>query len=159
MGTATGYSTVYLGRGSRRVDGRILTIEHDTGRAARANAYFKAAGLDTRIELRVADALECIALLSGRFDFGFIDIEKKVIEKRNTIAAQTEALGFEIVSLPEAELDKSAFIEHFKEVRNLREQISRNERSIDEWTKLTEELEVKEVTAADAPEQPTEKTD
>jgi predicted O-methyltransferase YrrM len=77
LGTATGYSTIYMARGSSDVGGRIATIEHDAGLAERARANFQAAGVGDRVEIHVEDALACISNLAGGYDFIFIDIEKK----------------------------------------------------------------------------------
>ena len=77
LGTATGYSAIYLARGSSDAKGHIVTIEQDAHFAARARANFEAAGVGDRVEIRVEDALECINNLTGGYDFVFIDIEKK----------------------------------------------------------------------------------
>ncbi len=77
LGTATGYSTIYLARGCEAVNGRVMTLEQDAAQAAKAAANFKAAGLHTRIELRVCDALQEIAALDTVFDLIFMDIEKE----------------------------------------------------------------------------------
>jgi predicted O-methyltransferase YrrM len=77
LGTATGYSAIYLARGSKDVKGRIVTIEQDAGLAARARQNFQAAGVGDRVEIRVEDALTCINNLSEDYDFIFLDIEKK----------------------------------------------------------------------------------
>jgi predicted O-methyltransferase YrrM len=55
----------------------VVTLEHDETMAARARRNFKAAGLQTRIELRICDALHELATLDTSFDMVFIDIEKE----------------------------------------------------------------------------------
>jgi len=77
IGTATGYSAVYLARGCEAVNGRLITLENDSSRADRARQNFKRAGLEKRVEVVVGDALETLGSLDDEFDLIFIDIEKK----------------------------------------------------------------------------------
>jgi len=77
IGTATGYSTVYLARGCEPFNGRVVTLEHDSERAARAEQNLLKAGLGKRVKVRVADALEALSRMEDQFDLIFIDIEKK----------------------------------------------------------------------------------
>lgn len=77
IGTATGYSAIYLARGCESVDGRVITLELDRSRAASARQNFEKAGLGKRIEVREGDALNTLNELDDEFDLIFIDIEKK----------------------------------------------------------------------------------
>jgi predicted O-methyltransferase YrrM len=77
VGTATGYSAIYLARACEPVNGRVVTLEHDSSRASRARQNFQKAGLGDRVDVRVADALQTLNRLDGEFDMIFIDIEKK----------------------------------------------------------------------------------
>jgi len=77
VGTATGYSAIYLARACEPVNGRVVTLEHDSSMAARARQNFQEAGLGDRVDVRVADALQTLNRLDGEFDLIFIDIEKK----------------------------------------------------------------------------------
>jgi caffeoyl-CoA O-methyltransferase len=77
IGTATGYSAVYLARGCEALNGRLITLENDSSRADRARQNFKRAGLERRVEVVVGDALETLGRLDDEFDLIFIDIEKK----------------------------------------------------------------------------------
>jgi predicted O-methyltransferase YrrM len=77
LGTATGYSTIYLGRACQP-GGRVVTLERDEsfGRLARGN--FAKAGLEKIIEVKVGDALKIMATMPGGvFDFIFLDIDKE----------------------------------------------------------------------------------
>jgi predicted O-methyltransferase YrrM len=76
LGTATGYSTIFLARACECFKGSVLTIENDGVMAARARMNIKKAGLEKTIEIRQAEALKEIIELDGIFDFVFIDIEK-----------------------------------------------------------------------------------
>ena len=45
LGTAIGYSAMWLGLAARQNEGRVVTIEKDPARAAWAEAYFRQADL------------------------------------------------------------------------------------------------------------------
>ncbi len=77
LGTATGYSTLYLARAAAGVPGRVLTLEWQETFAQRARANFARAGLASMVEVRVGDALELMAQMSGPFDLIFMDIDKE----------------------------------------------------------------------------------
>jgi caffeoyl-CoA O-methyltransferase len=77
LGTATGYSGIYLARGCEPVQGRLLSLEMNETMAARARANFARAGLTGRVEVRVGEALSSLAALSGPFDLIFLDIDKE----------------------------------------------------------------------------------
>lgn len=77
LGTATGYSAIYLGRGCEPANGRVITLEWEEGMAARARANIAWAGLAERIEVRVGDAQVLMQALSGPFDLIFLDIDKE----------------------------------------------------------------------------------
>jgi len=76
LGTATGYSAIYLASACESSGGRVITLEIDKGMADRAWANFKKAGLDHCIEIVVGDALKEITALQGPYDLIFLDIEK-----------------------------------------------------------------------------------
>jgi caffeoyl-CoA O-methyltransferase len=77
LGTATGYSGIYLARGCEPAQGRVLSLEMDEAMAARARANFARAGLADRVEVRVGEALSRLAGLAGPFDLIFLDIDKE----------------------------------------------------------------------------------
>ena len=76
LGTANGYSAIYLARGCQAVDGIVVTLEADSHMAARARENFRRAGVSDRIEIHETDALEMLPQLQGSFDLIFLDIEK-----------------------------------------------------------------------------------
>ncbi|NLM20481.1 MAG: O-methyltransferase [Peptococcaceae bacterium] len=76
IGTATGYSTVYLARGARRTGGKVLTIDMNKGRMAKAVEYIARAGLADLVEFRLGNALKLLPEISGKFDFIFVDAAK-----------------------------------------------------------------------------------
>jgi len=76
IGTSHGYSGSWIGLGLLETGGRLLTLEIDESRHARAVQNFKATGLDSIVEARLADALKEIPQLEGPFDMVFIDAWK-----------------------------------------------------------------------------------
>jgi caffeoyl-CoA O-methyltransferase len=77
LGTATGYSAIYLARGCEPATGRVLTLEMDENLAARARSNLQRAGLGDRVEVKVGEALRLMADLAGPFDLVFLDIDKE----------------------------------------------------------------------------------
>ncbi len=77
LGTATGYSTIYLARAAQAAGGRVVSLEWDARMATRARTNLARAGLSPGVEVLVGSALELMAGLSGPFDFIFMDIDKE----------------------------------------------------------------------------------
>jgi len=77
LGTATGYSAIYLARACQSLKGKLVTLEKDEGMAKRAQASFQKAGLEHCIEIRVGDALAEVTNMKGPFDLIFLDIDKE----------------------------------------------------------------------------------
>lgn len=79
IGTANGYSGIWLGR-ALPPDGRLITIEIDPDRAALARAHFEAAGLGDRVHVMVGDAARLVHKVAGPFDLIFQDGDKLLYE-------------------------------------------------------------------------------
>jgi caffeoyl-CoA O-methyltransferase len=77
LGTATGYSTIFLARAIASTRGRLVTIDNDPDMAARAATNFRRAGLDRQIDMIVGNAQENLSRMATCFDFIFLDIEKE----------------------------------------------------------------------------------
>jgi caffeoyl-CoA O-methyltransferase len=77
VGTFTGYSAICIARGLAP-GGRLLCCDVSEEWTAVARRYWKKAGLEDRIELRLGPALSSIESLprEPRFDFAFIDADK-----------------------------------------------------------------------------------
>ena len=73
LGTATGYSGIWLLRGTEG-GGTLTTFEVDHKRADRARANFAEAGLAKQAIVREEDAVGGLQKLDGRFDACFIDL-------------------------------------------------------------------------------------
>lgn len=72
VGTAIGVSTLNLAR-ALPDDGELISFEIDRERHAAAQSYFSRARLEARVDLRLQDANEGLASLSGPFDLAFLD--------------------------------------------------------------------------------------
>jgi predicted O-methyltransferase YrrM len=72
LGTATGYSGIWLLRGTN--GGTLTSYEVDGKRAARARANFAEAGLAKQALVLEQDAVSGLEKLQGRFDACFIDL-------------------------------------------------------------------------------------
>ncbi len=75
MGSAIGYSTIWLARAAGP-KGKVIYTDGDPEKARRAKDYFQRAGVAKRIEVRVGDALELLKKSPGTFDLIFNDIDK-----------------------------------------------------------------------------------
>ena len=77
LGTATGYSALFLAEACREVGGRLVTLETDQPLARRATENLAEAGLDDVVQVIRADALDWLSQTAENFDFIFMDIEKE----------------------------------------------------------------------------------
>ena len=74
VGTAIGYSAMWLGLAAQQIEGRVVSIEKDTARASWAEAYFRQAGLSGACAVRRGDALVLMNGMEESFDLIFLDI-------------------------------------------------------------------------------------
>jgi caffeoyl-CoA O-methyltransferase len=74
VGTAIGYSAMWLALAARETGGRVVTLEKDNARAAYAEAYFRQAGLSGLCAVRRGDALSIMRGMQESFDLIFLDI-------------------------------------------------------------------------------------
>ncbi len=77
LGTATGYSAIYLARACQPFNGQVVTLESDRSMADQARTNFAKAGVEQQISIRFGDALQQIAVMDERYDMIFVDIDKK----------------------------------------------------------------------------------
>jgi predicted O-methyltransferase YrrM len=80
VGTFTGYSAMAVAE-ALPPEGRLVTCDISEEWTAIARRYWREAGLDGKIELRMGDARSTLAVLrreagDASFDFGFIDADK-----------------------------------------------------------------------------------
>lgn len=74
IGTALGYSTIWLARAC--APGRVITIERDEKIAQEARRNLAEAGLTRRVRVLAGDGVDWLPKLRGRFDFFFLDADK-----------------------------------------------------------------------------------
>ena len=77
VGTFTGYSAISIARGLSD-DGTLLCCDVNEEWTAIARKYWERAGVDDKIELRIAPAIETLRSLPAgeQFDLAFIDADK-----------------------------------------------------------------------------------
>jgi len=75
MGSAIGYSTIWLARAAGP-KGKVTYTDGDTEKARRAKDYFRRAGVAKRIDVRVGNAHELLQKSPGKFDLIFNDVNK-----------------------------------------------------------------------------------
>jgi len=75
MGSAIGYSTIWLARAAGP-KGKVHYTDGNPANAKRAGDYFKRAGVAKRIDVHVGDALELLKKTPGKFDLIFNDVDK-----------------------------------------------------------------------------------
>lgn len=77
LGTATGYSAIFMGEACREIQGRIISLEIDPQMAARARRNLASAGLAGIVEVRCEDALSTLPAFRHQVDMAFLDVEKQ----------------------------------------------------------------------------------
>ena len=75
MGSAIGYSTIWLAR-AVGPEGKVYYSDGSESNAARAQAYLERAGVADRVEIQVGDALDLLQASEGMFDIIFNDVDK-----------------------------------------------------------------------------------
>ena len=74
IGTAIGYSAMWLALAAQKNEGRVVSIEKDDSRAAWAEAYFRQAGMSGICAVRRGDALVLMRGMDESFDLILLDI-------------------------------------------------------------------------------------
>jgi caffeoyl-CoA O-methyltransferase len=75
MGSAIGYSTIWLARaGGAKAE--VFYTDGNPENAKRAQDYFRRASIAKRVHVQVGDALALLKKAPGKFDFIFNDIDK-----------------------------------------------------------------------------------
>ncbi len=92
VGVFTGYSALWVALGLPN-DGRIIACDVSEEYTNVARSYWKEAGVDEKIDLRLGPALETMESLveggeSGTFDFAFIDADKTNYENYFELSLQ-----------------------------------------------------------------------
>ncbi len=75
MGSAIGYSTIWLARAAGP-QGEVFYTDSSKTSARRAACYLERAGLARRVRIGVGDSLHLLRATSGKFDLIFNDVDK-----------------------------------------------------------------------------------
>jgi predicted O-methyltransferase YrrM len=75
VGALIGYSAILIGK-ELDADAHIITIEIHEDEARMAEENIRLAGIRTKVDVLVGDAIKIIPTLKGSFDLVFIDAEK-----------------------------------------------------------------------------------
>ena len=115
LGTATGYSGIYLARAAAENGGRLLTIEWSAQMAERARANFQKAGVSNVVDIMTGDAQAILETLRGPFDFVFLDVDKefyvKVLPRLNAVMKKCGLLVADNVGFKDADAFNHAIAE------------------------------------------------
>lgn len=135
LGTATGYSGIWLLRGT--LDGALTTFEVDHKRAERARDNFSEAGLGSRALVLEEDAVGGLQKLEARFDACFNDLLNMFSSEDVTLRAAELCL---------ARLDEGALLMADNalrqgEVAKPKNQQARNVAAYNEWVSKHPRLE------------------
>jgi predicted O-methyltransferase YrrM len=107
LGTATGYSAVYLARACAATGGRLTTLEIDPAMADRARRNLVRAGAADAAEVVCGDALELLPRMQGPFDMVFMDVEKadyaRVLPEIRRLLRPAGLLVADNVAFPDAD--------------------------------------------------------
>ena len=76
LGTAIGYSTIYLARGVCQNGGKVVTVDMNKGRMALAKEYIERAGLVEQVKFVTENLLNYLPQVNEQFDFVFVDAGK-----------------------------------------------------------------------------------
>jgi len=77
LGTATGYSAIFLAQACSETGGRLTALEWEASLARRATANLAEAGLSTWAEVRCVNARDEMARTTDPVDLIFMDIDKE----------------------------------------------------------------------------------
>jgi predicted O-methyltransferase YrrM len=81
LGTATGYSGLYLARACKERGGSLLTLESDPRLAERARSTFRRDGAQNRVQVMEAEGVRAMRdMEADSFDLAFLDIDKESYE-------------------------------------------------------------------------------
>jgi len=78
IGTAIGYSTIWLARAAQRHGGQVITVEISERLAEEAQENIERAGLIEAVTILIGDAERIVPRLTGPFDLIFQDGEKRL---------------------------------------------------------------------------------
>lgn len=93
VGTANGYSAIWIALGLKATGGHLTTIEIKPNLAEEARENLRRVGLDDVVTVITGDAFEVVLALEGTFDFIFMDDGKSDPGRCFSILFQRLAVG------------------------------------------------------------------
>ncbi len=75
IGTFTGYSALCLAEGLKE-NGKLITLDINEELETMVRKYIKEAGMESKIDYRIGNAIELLPSLDEQFDLVFIDADK-----------------------------------------------------------------------------------
>jgi caffeoyl-CoA O-methyltransferase len=107
LGTATGYSAIFLARACAGNAGQLTTLELDEAFASRARKNLERAGLEDQANVICGDALSHLPQMAGPFDLVFMDIDKadyaRALPECHRLLRQGGLLVADNVAFPDAD--------------------------------------------------------
>ena len=97
-GGSRGYSSIWLAAGVRYFSGRVVSLEHDPGKAEAWRRNVADAGLEEWAQLEEGDAFELLPRIEDVFDVVFIDAEKDDYERLFELAREKVEPGALVVA-------------------------------------------------------------
>ena len=124
VGTFTGYSALAVAL-ALPPGGRIVCCDVSEEWTAIARRYWKKAGVDRKIDLRLGPAVQTLKALKGRFDFAFIDADKpnywkyyerclQLVRKGGLIAVDNTLWGGSVIN-PEKQSESTRALRVFNQ--------------------------------------------
>ena len=77
LGTATGYSAIWMGNVLKNVIGHLISIEENADSAKIARENIKKAGLSNTVSIKTGKAQPILKELNMKFDMIFMDVDKE----------------------------------------------------------------------------------
>ena len=122
IGTFTGYSALTVAL-ALPANGKIICCDVSEEWTSIGRWYWKKAGVEKKISLRLGPALETLAGLKGQFDFAFIDADKpnywayyerclKLLRKGGLIAVDNTLWGGSVIN-PEKQSESTVALREF----------------------------------------------
>ena len=122
IGTFTGYSALTVAL-ALPPNGKIICCDVSEEWTSIGRRYWKKAGVEKKISLRLGPALETLAGLKGKFDFAFIDADKpnywayyerclKLLRKGGLVAVDNTLWGGSVIN-PEKQSESTVALREF----------------------------------------------
>ena len=88
LGTATGYSAIFMGQACQSNDGRLTSFEFESEMATRAERNIEKAGLSRWVEVQIQDAIKGLSSVDPPVDIIFMDIDKEDYQRALPLCKQ-----------------------------------------------------------------------